>query len=91
VQRDHRRSRYGVSTSEYRRLVIQQHDACAICTVEFGTEDNVKGAIDHDHETGAVRGVLCRHCNTMLGRIADDREWLRLALAYLEKHVRPVA
>lgn len=86
VQRDHRRSRYKVSSSEFARIMVQQGDECAICTVEFGCEDGVTGAVDHDHATGAVRGILCRNCNTLLGRIADDTEWLKRALAYLEKY-----
>ena len=86
VQREHRRTRYGVSQTRLAAMLVAQHDRCAICTVEFGTGDeyDLKPCVDHDHETGKVRGLLCKACNTLLGRVADDTEWMRRAIAYLE-------
>jgi hypothetical protein len=42
--------------------------------------------VDHDHATGAIRGLLCRRCNDVLGKVDDDREILRRAMTYLKKH-----
>jgi hypothetical protein len=44
--------------------------------------------IDHDHETGEVRGLLCRACNTLLGCVQDDAKLLGRAINYLIKHAR---
>lgn len=62
--------------------LLAQHETCAICqTSEWGR----KGPqVDHDHLTGAVRGVLCGNCNQGLGRFGDDPARLRAAAEYLE-------
>lgn len=63
-------------------LLAAQGGACAIC----GGPPLGKGVyhLDHDHETGNVRGLLCHACNTSLGGFRDDPELLRKAIAYLE-------
>ena len=53
---------------------------CAIC----GKDHDL--CIDHDHGTGAIRGVLCRRCNLAIGILGDDPGMVRRALAYLENH-----
>ncbi len=45
--------------------------------------------IDHDHATGKIRGVLCPSCNTGIGKLGDNIEGLRRALAYLERTTKP--
>lgn len=58
--------------------------ACDIC----GTEESQNGkamAVDHCHETGAVRGVLCWHCNTAIGKFNDSPELLARAIHYLTR------
>jgi hypothetical protein len=57
-------------------------DQCAIC--EVGVDG--KGHIDHCHETGAVRGLLCRGCNLGLGNFTDDIFKLERAILYLKKN-----
>lgn len=61
----------------YREMLEQQAGCCAIC----GSPD--PQAIDHDHVTGDVRGILCTRCNTGLGKFMDDPELLRVAAQYL--------
>ena len=81
--------KYGIDLDEYRALVEIQGDACAICgTTEKGT---ARGkirywSVDHDHETGAVRALLCQKCNTVLGLANDSPAVLQRAIEYLKKH-----
>lgn len=75
-----RRETYGLSPADLAALV-EQHSVCAICrTANWGKKGPV---VDHDHATGAVRGILCGHCNMGLGRFRDDPAILRAALEYL--------
>jgi hypothetical protein len=74
---------YDLTVSEYNALMQVQKAVCAIC----GEKDPVgkRLAIDHDHETGRVRGLLCTRCNPGLGYFCDAPERLRRAAEYLEK------
>lgn len=77
------KSRYGITWTEYQRLLEKQAGGCAICGV-IKLEDNKALAIDHDHQTGKVRGLLCRKCNIGLGQLQDSKELLTRAIAYLQ-------
>lgn len=70
--------KFGLTPDAYGRLLAEQGGVCAICAT--GTKFDV----DHDHESGAVRGLLCRRCNLLLGNVADDSALLRAAAEYLE-------
>lgn len=59
-------------------LYAKQDGRCAICRQEMPSP-----VIDHDHETGMVRGLLCRACNLLLGAARDDVVVLRRAVGYL--------
>lgn len=76
---------YGITLSDYDEMLEVQGGICAIC----GTEDP-KGRgrfhVDHDHNTGAVRGLLCHGCNTSLGHFKDDEDKLLAAVDYLRKY-----
>lgn len=72
---------YGFDVARYERLAIQQGGRCAICRKRPSSERRL--AIDHDHATGDVRGLLCDRCNTALGGFADDIGNLARAIAYL--------
>lgn len=65
------------------KLVEQANNCCAICACEF-SETN-KPRVDHDHVTGATRGVLCRNCNVALGLFKDDVTRVQAALDYLKR------
>lgn len=73
---------YGVSLDEYRRRYAEQGGACLICREPCPTGKEL--AVDHDHQTGAVRGLLCAGCNLGLGNFRDDPQRLRAAAEYLE-------
>ncbi len=72
---------YGLSQEAFDQLVLQ-FPVCGICTT---TADLV---IDHDHETGKVRGRLCRTCNLSLGGLGDTEADVLRALDYLRKGVK---
>lgn len=75
--------KYGLTIPEYEALLVRQDSKCAICrSGNSGTKNGVF-VVDHDHETGAVRGLLCRPCNIALGLFQDDRIRLEAAIHYL--------
>jgi hypothetical protein len=81
--------KFGISLSEYSKLIIDQGNKCAICDQPETQLRNgrIKAlAVDHDHETGKVRGLLCCACNQALGKFKDEKKLLLAAVAYLEKH-----
>lgn len=66
---------------EFQKMLFMQDYECAICHNEFEYQEQIK--VDHDHETGAVRGLLCSLCNTGLGQFRDRLDLLEAAVAYL--------
>ncbi len=82
TQKNESKSKYtkrshGLTDEQARRM--KAGASCAIC----GSLEDLK--VDHCHETGEIRGVLCHHCNVALGHMRDDPERLRKAADYLEK------
>lgn len=75
------RRKYGISLAEYEELAIKQGNACAICHVQATKEKRL--AVDHNHTTGEVRGLLCGPCNQALGLLADSPSRVSKALKYL--------
>lgn len=66
-------------------MLTEQEEKCRVCKTEFDLEDqNRKPHVDHCHNTGRVRGILCFTCNTAIGKMKDDPELLRRAADYLE-------
>lgn len=80
---------YGISLIEFNKLLDEQHNLCAVCgrpeTAKHKSGKLMKLAVDHDHKTGQVRGLLCYNCNSGIGRFKDDPDRLRRAANYLEK------
>lgn len=84
-QRDYDLKRkYGISAEEYDMLLDTQDNRCAICRKEW-TEDTKRFAVDHNHDTGEVRGILCHGCNAGIGNLQDSARILRAAADYLEE------
>ena len=77
------KSSYGITLAYFNGMLELQNSVCAICN------EPQKGkylAVDHCHETGKVRGLLCENCNKALGQFHDNITLLKSAIAYLEKH-----
>jgi hypothetical protein len=72
---------YGMTIEDYEARLEAQGGVCAICLAEPGKR---RLAVDHDHDSGRVRGLLCSQCNTGLGSLQDDPDLVWLAFQYLE-------
>ncbi len=75
---------YGLAPGEYRRLYEAQGGRCAILNCRATGTGRRKLAVDHDHGTGKVRGLLCSTHNQMIGHAGDDPEVFRSIASYLE-------
>ncbi len=78
---------YGISEEQYNEMVSRQQGLCAICKEECKAKARL--SVDHDHETGQIRDLICSNCNTILGMAADDPDRLEAAAAYLRRHTNP--
>lgn len=76
------RNLYGISLADYEDMVAAQDGKCAICDKE--PEKRVL-EVDHCHQTGRIRGLLCRNCNLAIGKLYDSAEVMERALAYLRR------
>lgn len=76
----HLKQKYGIGADEFDALLALQGELCPICQTRAAVH------VDHDHETGTVRGILCEPCNGGLGQFRDDPALIEEALKYIEKH-----
>lgn len=76
--------RYGITLDGYDALLSEQEGRCAVCNVKQ-TDKTYHFHVDHCHNTGVVRGLLCSPCNVFLGVIKDDIDALKRAINYLER------
>ena len=78
---------YGISLAEYDELLEHQKGVCAICGKEnntnYGRAHNGRLCVDHCHESGEIRGLLCGSCNAALGHFKDNKDLLKKAMKYL--------
>jgi hypothetical protein len=78
------KKKYGISSIEKTKMLKDQENKCAICKTSFL---GAKGThVDHCHETGKIRNLLCMRCNVGLGNFKDNTDLLRKAIEYLEIH-----
>ncbi len=75
---------YGINTVIYEELLLKQNGCCAICNNP--EINNAYLSVDHDHETGVVRELLCKNCNSAIGLLKDNINLLYSAIDYLKKH-----
>jgi hypothetical protein len=92
IKNQHLKADFGISLDAYNKLCLSQDNCCGIC----GCHQNMlvkKLAVDHDHNTGRVRGVLCSTCNLALGLLGDSKDavekFLRQTAGYLNKGEAP--
>jgi hypothetical protein len=82
--------RYGITAAQYDEMFAAQGGVCALCSSPeraCNRDGSLKRlAVDHSHETGQVRELLCYECNTLLAKAEDNPEILKLAIRYLSKH-----
>jgi hypothetical protein len=71
--------RYGIDAVQVAWMCLQQGDVCAICRTAKPVH------VDHDHQSGVVRGILCFNCNRGLAKLGEDPELMRTAIAYLKE------
>lgn len=78
------RFKYGLEPEHKTALLDAQNGGCAICGYKFGQKTGDM-KVDHDHKTGAVRGLLCDLCNRGLGMFRDNQDNLTKAISYLAR------
>lgn len=83
IRRDNLRKNFGISIEQYDEMLELQDGCCAICGIEE-SQLTRRMAVDHDHETGRIRGLLCIECNRGIGALDDSVEILKQAIKYLE-------
>lgn len=86
----HYKTKYGISFQQFEDMCINNDFKCDICFKQC----NMIGkntprfswlVIDHCHNTGKIRGLLCQHCNTTLGNVRDDVDLLQKCVEYLNR------
>jgi hypothetical protein len=83
--------RYAITAKDYCAMFEAQNNVCAICgrpetSVDAKSGRTRKLAVDHDHATGKVRGLLCHGCNLALGLLDDDLDRIMNVFHYIQKH-----
>ena len=77
---------YGISVEYYEQERIKQNYQCKICGAHENTQPHKRLYVDHCHDTGKYRGLLCNTCNTGLGMFKDNTEFLHKAIEYINEN-----
>ena len=77
------KSNYGITLEDYDRMLEDQGGCCKVCGTSEPGSGKGRFAVDHNHNTGKIRGLLCSHCNTGLGKFKDSPDLLEAAKEYL--------
>ena len=78
--------KYGITLKEYTEMLESQGNACATCGTKEPGGRWKSFAVDHDHKTGKVRGMLCKSCNIALGEVQDNLQTLTNMVEYLKRN-----
>ena len=77
--------KFGITKDQWENIFISQNKSCGICLKK--EPDHLRDwAVDHDHNTGAIRGILCQKCNILLGAADDSIKILTSAIKYLNRN-----
>lgn len=80
-------AQYGLTPTDYKRMLVEQNNKCAIC---LASSKGKHLSVDHNHNSGQVRGLLCNNCNAGIGFLQDDHWVVSRAAEYLKKHARKI-
>ena len=78
---------FGITPEDYDKMLEKQRSLCAICERHVSNFKK-RLAVDHCHHTGKIRGLLCASCNSGLGKLQDDVDYLESAILYLQRGPR---
>ena len=81
------KKKYGLSQGDFSALLKAQGGGCAICGNTKPGGRWGEFAVDHCHETGVIRGILCHKCNFALGCFKDSKEMISTVLEYLDRRI----
>ena len=79
------KKQYNLTLEQYNEIYKKQNGKCAICDKKH-TDGNKRFAVDHDHTTRKIRGLLCQNCNIGLGNFQDNIKYLKKAAKYLKNY-----
>jgi hypothetical protein len=82
----HLEYKYGITQDDYNRMLEEQESCCSICGIHEKHCEHQRLAVDHDHNTGEVRGLICKKCNQAIGLLQDNSEFAYNAYQYLQRH-----
>jgi len=88
-QRSHLKRKFNITINDYNEMLRNQNNRCAICGIKQTYLIDRRGRkksnlnVDHNHDTGNVRGLLCQKCNSGLGYFSDSTDNLEKAIKYL--------
>ncbi|WP_239404651.1 endonuclease VII domain-containing protein [Frankia sp. Cj3] len=89
-RRDQQLKKYGLTAAEYDHLLAAQRGGCAVCATKTPGNRRTRAirafAVDHDHVTGQVRGLLCQGCNRAIGMLKDDPDVIAAAARYVARN-----
>lgn len=80
---------YGITPEAYNKLLAQQNGGCAICGEAGAASTRSPLMVDHDHQTGQLRALLCHRCNSAIGLLREDLDLMRRAMRYIQQHRTP--
>ncbi len=86
TKNSHLQNRYGITLEEFNKMLIQQQNKCYICFVHIDETQKKQLCIDHCHNSGKIRKLLCTKCNTALGLVGENKEILYKMINYIDEH-----
>jgi hypothetical protein len=76
---------YNLTLEQFNEKLNNQNNKCVLCDTTFDEKIN-KAYVDHNHQTGKIRDILCFNCNSGLGKVKEDKNILNNMINYLNKH-----